>query len=276
MILKPKEIQALKCLGKYKFLTYDQMIKLGVSKDKGNLSRYLKGLSKRKNPLVRSIPASFGTSTKHYLTSEGSRQLKICLEDQDSIHFVEKPIVKDTQDQKHRMSIIDIQIAIDLHNQDQDVKTILSERYFDTVGNNRISRNLKCKTAFKFNDKESVKADLITILDLSDTQSELYIVELENGKDTKKALEKIENHKSAILNKSANKKYDFDKGYRTLWIFEHSSTMNATLERIEQNPINTRLEEFFLFKSLEEVLENPYDGWLNLAKKERKLYYRYS
>ena len=274
--LSSKEFAILKAIGKYKFLTLDQLIKLGIGKDKGNLSRYLKKLRERRKPLIRKISGGFGCSVKHYLTEIGKNSIKEEVESIDPIHFVNKIITADTQDQKHRMAIIDIEIAFDLHCIDREIATEVSHRYFDTVGENRISKSLKSETAFLYNESSSVKADIITIRSISEVQKEMFVIELENGKDTKKAIEKIQNHRSAILQKSANQKYNFDKGYRTLWIFEHEGTMKATLNRLQENPEFFKLEEFFLFKPLNQALEGIYSGWFNLAKKERKLYYRYS
>ena len=50
-------------------------------------------------------------------------------------------------------------------------------------------------------------------------QKELYLLELENGNDTKKSVEKCIKHGQAIFLGSANEKYHHKMGYRTLWIF---------------------------------------------------------
>ncbi len=100
-------------------------------------------------------------------------------------------------------------------------------------------------------------------------QQELYLMELENGQDAKKAVPKCIMHGKAILLGSANEKYSFNKGYRTLWIFEYRSTMESVLEKLSGLEFFENLKEYFLFKPLEEIREDFFQGWTWLVKKEK-------
>lgn len=268
-----KQIMVLKSLARYKFLTYSQMVRLGIDNHRSNLSNVLSNLRERKLPFVRKIPHRFGIEAKHYLTPKG-RDLLMDLYDmeEEEIHCPKSVITTDTQDQKHRTSIIDIQIEMDLAAQAKGLRTLLVERYFDTTGNNRLARNLKSKTAIIYEGRKTIKADLNFILQ-TPTQKELYLLELENGKDTKKAVQKCFNHAKAILLGSANKKYHLQQGYRTLWVFEHASILEATLRNLSDSAFFKNLTEYFLFKPLEEIGDSFFEGWSNLDGKERKMYY---
>ncbi len=263
----------LKHLAKYKFLTYGQMIRLGIDNHRSNLSNAIKALRDRKTPFVRKIPHRFGCEAKHYLTPKGKDLLieRYDMEEEE-IQYHKGVIVTDTQDQKHRTSTIDIQIAVDFAAQESRVQTLFIERYFDTTGNNRVARNLKSKTAIVYEDKKTLKADLTFMLQ-TPKQKELYLLELENGKDAKKAVKKCFNHAKAILLGSANQKYNFQQAYRTLWVFEHVSTLWSTLEKLSEAPFFQNLEEYFLFKPLEEIEHSFFTRWVNLGGKERKMYY---
>jgi hypothetical protein len=149
---------------------------------------------------------------------------------------------------------------------------LFCDRYFDTTGNNRGDRNLKSKTAFHYTDTKTVKADLIFSLQTT-KQKELYIVELENGKDTLKAIEKCANHARALLRASLNEKYNFPGAYRCLWVFEHESIMIKTQERLQQLAFFDNLHEYFLFKPLDAIQENVFGDWQNIAARQRNLYY---
>lgn len=269
-----KQVLILKAIARYKFITYQQVIRLGIEKYKANVSKLVTDLRDSKRPLVRKIPHRNGEPAKHYLTPKGKEILLELYDDLDAdkILTVPKILYTDTQDQKHRTTTIDIQIELDFACQRNHIDILFCDRYFDTVGNNRIDKNLKSKTAFVFEGKKSVKADLVFMLQTS-KQRELYILELENGKDTKKAVEKCFNHAKAILLKSANEKYDYNQGYRTLWIFEHQSIMEATINRLRKNPFFENLHEYFLFKSLDAIQEDFFEDWVNLGGTSRKLYY---
>lgn len=227
-----------------------------------------------KRPLVRKIPHRNGEPAKHYLTNKGKEVLMelYCELEADDIHVVPNIIYTDTQDQKHRCTTIDIQIELDFACEKYEVDLLFCDRYFDTVGNNRVEKNLRSKTAFVYEGKKSVKPDIVFMLQTS-KQKELYVVELENGKDTKKAIEKCIRHGKAILNKSANQKYDFEFGYRTLWIFEYSSIMHVTIDRLRANPFFRNMNEYFLFKPLVDLESDFFGNRVNITGEERKLYY---
>jgi DNA-binding MarR family transcriptional regulator len=269
----PKEASVLKAIGRFKFLTYGQMIRLGIDKHKSNLSKVVTGLRDRKRPYVKKIPNRIGDEVKHYLTKKGRDALaELYSVSEAEILFPKGNILTDTQDQKHRTSIISIQIELTLSSERVSVPMLFCDRYFDTTGNNRVDRNLKSKTAFHYTDTKTVKADLIFSLQTT-KQKELYIVELENGKDTLKAVEKCANHARALLRASLNEKYNFPGAYRCLWVFEHESIMIKTQERLQQLAFFDNLHEYFLFKPLDAIQENVFAGWQNIAARQRNLYY---
>ena len=261
-------------MAKYKFITYAQVMKLGIEKHKTNISKHCKELRESKRPLIRKIPHRNGEPAKHYLTAKGKEVLLELYDDlnNEQIHFVPSIIYTDTQDQKHRTNTIDIQIDLDFACAKEEIECLFCHRYFDTTGNNRTDKNLKSKTAFLYDEGKSVKADMVFMLETK-KQKELFVVELEQGKNTKKAIEKCFVHAKAILLKSANEKYGFNRGYRTLWIFEHRSIMEATIDRLAQLSFFEHMKEYFLFKALEDIGEDFFEGWRNVAGVQRKMYY---
>ncbi len=271
---KPKEVRILKALSRYKFLTFEQMIRLGIANHTSNLSVLLKGLREMKRPYVRKIPHAFGTPVKHYLTKRAKTILVDLYEvPEASINYPKGTILTDTQDQKHRTGTITIQIELDLACQAEGLELLFCDRYFDTTGNNRIARNLKSKTAFHCTDSKTIKADLIFSLQTS-KQQEYYVLELENGKDTGKGVEKCIDNAKALLRGSLNKKLGFSTGYRTLWVFEYESIMLKTIDKLQTIPLFDHLHEYFLFKPLNQIGENFLAGWQNVSSRERNLYYR--
>ncbi|MCB0641288.1 MAG: hypothetical protein KDC44_06595 [Phaeodactylibacter sp.] len=265
----------MKALARYKFLTYSQMLRLGIDKYKSNLSNQIKGIRDGKRPLIRKIPHQAGIEAKHYLTSKGKDVLLELYPDEfneDNIHFVKKTLYTDTQDQKHRTGTIDIQITLDAACSRANIPIVLCERYFDRIGNQRKDRNLRSKTAFRLTSGTRVSADLVFKLS-TPTQEELYLVELENGSDAGKSYEKCFQHATGILEQGANKKYNHYHAYRTLWIFEKETTMNSTLSKLQANTFFKNLSEYFLFKAFDRIDQDFFSDWLNLDGEERKMYY---
>ncbi len=273
--LNKKQVRILKGLARYKFLTYSQIIRLGIFNHRSNLSNSMSHLRDCKRPLVRKIPHRIGSESKHYLTKFGMEvlsQLRPEEYDESNIQYLKKVLYTDTQDQLHRTSIIDIQIELDFACFDNQISLLLCERYFDTVGNRRKDNNLISKTAIQFDKGASINADLTFLIQTS-AQKELYLLELENGNDSGKGLEKCIKHGKAILAGTANKKYKHDSGYRTLWVFEKESTCLNTRRKVQESSFFDNLTEFFLFKSMEQIETDFLGGWLNASGQERKLYY---
>ena len=271
--INEKQAKILKGLGRYKYLTYSQMKKLGIDNHTPNLSTLVKELKDRRTPFVASIPHRIGTEVKHYLTAKGKDLLVDFYGlEEEGIHYPIGKITTDTQDQKHRTSIIDIQIELDKQAEERRIPVLFCDRYFDTVGNNKVDRNLKSKTAFVFEDSKTLKADMVFSLQTI-KQNELYLLELENGKDTKKAVQKCIQHGKALLLGSANSKYGFERGYRTLWVFEYESTMTSLIRELSGNPFFAQMKEYFLFKSLDTLDGNFFETWLNADGVERQIFY---
>ncbi len=268
----PKQIKVLKALARYKFLTYSQMMELGIERHRSNLSTLLKGLRESKFPMVKKIPHGIGDEVKHYLTEKAVGVLvDLCGLSEQEIHFPKGRILTHTQDQVHRTRVIDFHIALDLACQKEGIPLLFCDRYFDTVGNNRVEKNLKSKTAFRYESNSSIKPDMT--FKLKPNEEELYLFELENGSDSKKSIQKCIRHGEAVLTGVVNQKYNFNKGYRLLWVFENEGVLKTAQKELQKLPLFQNLGEYFLFKPLPDFGEEIFQGWQNVSGKERKMFY---
>lgn len=263
----------MKALAKYKFLTYSQMTTLGIERHRSNLSTLLKDLRESSFPMVKKIPHGMGDEVKHYLTEKAVPVLcELCGLEESEIHCPKGTILTDTQDQQHRTRLIDFHIALDLACQKTGTALLFCDRYFDTIGNNKVEKNLKSKTAFQFKSNSSIKPDMVFKLQTA-SQEELFLVELENGRDAKKTVEKCIRHAEAVLSGTVNQRYNFNRGYRVLWILEFDGTLQTVMARLQENPLFQNLKEYFLFRALSEMCSNVFLNWRNVAGKERKMFY---
>lgn len=222
-----------------------------VESGAGGWSRVISSLRNGAKPYIKTIPHRLGTEGKHYLTKRGKEVLvELCGIEEEQVRYPIGHIKTDTQDQFHRTTIIDLHILLDQHATKHGINVVFCDRYFDTTGSNRVARNLKSKTAIIYEAKKTLKADMTFI-------------------------EKCVQHAKAIVLKSANEQYDHHKGYRTLWVFEHASTMYSVLRRLQTLSFFDEFREYFLFKSLAQCTTEAdwFAGWCNLNQKERKMYY---
>lgn len=261
-----------KALARYKFLTYKQMSLLGIDKHRPNLRKIVAGLTDRARPFVKTIPREEGTPLKFFLTRKGKDLLvELYGVDPETILYPKGTISKDTQDKKHRTTTVTLQVQLDLACREEDIQVLFAHRYFDTAGSAR-ERTLKSKTAFYYTDSRTVKADIIFMLQ-TPKQQELYTIELENGKETEKGVEKCIKHAQAVLRGSLNHRFNLSYGYRSLWVFEHESIMLKTLERLQTVPLFENLREYFLFKTIDQFADSVFTDWLNVSGDRKNLYY---
>jgi len=274
--LSNKGFKAIEALAHYKFMTFQQMVKVGVATHASNLSEPISDLIESNTPLIKRYRRSVTDQYVHYLTKRGAMYLvrhhKYNLE---NIKFPIGKIKKSTQDARHRIATIDFEIELCNACKHANFDLLLCDRYFDTVGNNRRDRDLKSLTAFLYNNRQSVKADLIFKIDVGDNQEELYTLEIERGEDTKKAIDKIIPHHAALLKGSLNYKMNHLKGYRSLWVFQYEATMISTITRLQKDDTLMQCKDYFLFKTLDSIsTDNFWSGWLNMAGDPHSLYYK--
>ena len=155
--MNERYIRILEALATFKFLTYEQLIRLGIGKYSSNLSKDFKFLTERTKPLASKVRKRYVTDTvKFFLTKHGKKYLiKNQNWREDEIKYVPQSNI-DLKQIDHVISTIDCQIGLHIACQNSDVEVLFCDTYFDKVRDNQINKKLKSKTAFLFNQKESV------------------------------------------------------------------------------------------------------------------------
>lgn len=268
-----KKLKILSALGHYKFLSYSHMKRLGIETHTSNLSNLLKDLIQARKPLVKAIPHRPNFEKMFYLTNHGADVLSELTDiDKEAIKFPKHKVNTSSPEQKHRSQVIRFQIELNLAADFEESKVEFCDRYFDTTGNTR-ERNLKSKTALLYEENKAIKADMIFMLQLPNGTKELFTHEHENGSDSQKSIDKMIQAGKALLIGEAHEKYDYNKAYRTLWVFEQSGTMKAVLKKLDGNIFFENMKEHFLLKAEKENEGDFFGGWRNLDGEERRLYY---
>lgn len=267
-----KSLKLLKATAKYKFIGYSQFKRLGIEAHSSNLSSMVRDLTKCAKPFLKEVPHRPQYEKKFYLTKRGAELLvEMELMKADEIKYPKHTVNTSSQEQKHRSQTVDFQIELDLACEKKGINVVLCDRYFDTTGNTR-ERNLKSKTALIYEDDKTLKADILFIIELPNGTKEAYTFEHENGNDSLKSFDKMIQHGKAILLGSLNKEYSFNKGYRTLWVFEHESMIEVILNKVEGNPFFKNMKEHFLMKPYDLIADNFFGDWRNLDGDIRRLF----
>lgn len=272
-VITPIQENILKSLAKYMYLTLRQILNLDVGTAQYTyLWKQMASLRDRRRPLVNCTsfstpqPKKGRVESVYSLSSFGKRVL---IEEFDLTEDeIRAPSGRSFayRDYFHRRYTIDFHIALEQWANANKLSIPLFETYFDKVGNNRTSGNLRSKTKIEISDSYFIIPDATFLID-GRRESELFLFEMHNGKDTKRMLKQIHQHAQAMVSRAVHKQYhyDTDKRYRVLILFELKNTMEAFIKRASQEKVFRLIQEYFLLKSLEELNTTPIEkNWKTL------------
>lgn len=267
MYLKEKEIEAMKLLAKYKFLTSSQFVKLDLYKNRGDVSNCLKAIIDKKKPLYGMI--KFPTDPKkgkleyiYYLTKYGQKALIEDLEyAPNKIKSIVKSIPTSTKDYFHRKYTIDFHISLSQYLDNISGEIVFLNYYFDKGGSNR-SKSDKPKGVNRLclENGKSFIPDIITKFK-ANKHEYLFLFEQHNGNDTKRLIEQLYIHLLSISEGTASKMYNFPRINRVAVVCEFESVKNAVIERLQKTDDFKEFYNFFIFKTNDEVKQDFFNNW---------------
>ncbi len=263
---------ALIALGRHMYLTLSQLLDLNVGTTQYTyLWKQMASLRDRRIPLVNCTTFSIPEPKKgrvESLYSLSHHGKKILISDfgvkEEELKAPVGGFVA-YKDYHHRKSTIDFQISLEKWCAQSNVPLFNFETYFDKTGNNRTDKNLRARTRVDLG-QDFIVPDAVFKL-LGKKEVELFLFEMHNGKDSKRMLRQLHNHAAAMVSRAVHKKYgyDLDKSYRILCLFEFSSTLKCVIERAREEKSLSRIEKFFLLKSLEgQQGSNFWEEWRTL------------
>ena len=235
-VLSASQTKILLSLARYKFLTTSQMLRLGISSRKSNLSVMLKPLKESKRPFIgvmefAFVPSKGRLQNFYYLKPKGKKLLmgSGMLTEAD-IRMPKGRTVMFTQDYFHRKYTIDCHISCDIAARERNIDIIHFDRYFDKTGNNRTGRNLQAKTKLEIGNDYLI-ADGAILMEKGDV-SRLFAFELYNDNNTKRICAQITKHLDGIRESSLCRNYGLEKGHRLLAVFTQPEVKKHTMKRL--------------------------------------------
>lgn len=264
-------IKILQSLARFTWLSYSQ------------LDRILKGLSKKaiSNQIRLLREKNFVWTTKygyhpqywrlediHYLKIKGENYLKERYElDARSSTIISNP--KPIYDKlRHRTMCINIQIAFHLESLNSGVNIVNYNQYFQRtkwVDSNRF------RTSTKINmGDDSIIPDSILTINICQTKR-ILALELIRWYRVSRVERKTRKYVKALVVWSISRKYNTETNAYNLNVFENESTMRQSFERLSNDDYYTHFKKYFLFKTYNEVLNNPLMGRRNLTQQKTSL-----
>jgi len=249
-MISNKQLNILRALGTYTYLSRLQMARIGLENYSSAFSKYCSLLLDGK--YIGLIDAStYGLGHIYYLKKKGAKF--IALHDRvkmEQINFcLNKPQLSN-QTIYHRTGAINCQIELIKSLETHNINLIFYDREIERLGNIVRDNNLIRKTRVPIESNQFLEPDAIFQIE-EKKNKKLFCLEYEHKDNTKKSFEKVLKHLKALNLKSPSKKYDHPKAHRTLFVYHNPVTMNSVLDKI-RNQISG-VEKWFLFKSYDEV-----------------------
>ncbi len=273
MNITASQVEIIKALGKFKYLTISQIDKLKIFQNKVSIYRALAPLKAGKYPLVLAqgfglIPG-YGRLEQILFLSKYAKELLI-----DELQMNEKYLKIATSktlvstDYFHRIWTIEFNLQLNIYALENNGYVKFFDYYFDKAQKRPKAKFARTKNRIDLNENEKfIIPDGVTKFHLNG-RNYLYLFEQHNGLSITKIITQIYSHCIVIKEAAAKNKYNFDRNNRVIIIFEHDKVMNSVIKKCQADESLKRFSDFFLFKSNQMLEFDFFTKWKNLRGEE--------
>jgi hypothetical protein len=269
--LSAVEERILEALAIYRYLTRDQLMRLGVSKDKRHLYTVLGRLQKanRKPREIGeldfgAVPGKGRLSRLYFLTKRGADLLESARKDLEGVAYVQRA-TKFNQDYWHRVHTVDVHIALRSFATRDRHEVRYFKTYFEYARQNLAVTRVILESAI-------IVPDAICMLDCADGYERLFVLEMANGSDTGRIAKQIDRYIEAIEQRAIERAVgaDAETPARVLFVFEHMRTLQNLRARLKGDRRLEKWSDYFFSKPLDQMASVPFrENWLRLSGEDK-------
>jgi len=264
-VLSERPHQALEALVIYRYLTAQQLVRLGIAaSDTVARDHVLKKLKAGRYPFVGTKdfgkwPGYGRLPHVHYLMPRGVKYLVEANGVSEKTIKYPKGGVQFTRDLFHRLGTIDCHIALRSWVENNGYEISHADLYFDK--NNASRGNGKiCASQLDLGLRGTIEPDGIFILKRGDTLAPI-IVEMHHGDNTARIAKQLNNHAYGIQLGALPKKYDLAVNPIILSVHKHEHIMRSVQKRLREANGFDKFMKGFVFNTLEQVQNDFTKGW---------------
>lgn len=276
--LTPIGFAILKALGHYRYLTTNQMLSMGIAKDRGHLGKVLASLllTKRRENSEERLPdkigeMSFGVKVGHgrlprmyWLTKKGALLLEDIEPELAPITYPNR-VFRFAAHYDHHVACVDFHIALTRWAESSEQTIKYFHPCFDWLTTGPATRPQPA-TRLALTHKR-IDADALFLLRDPTGIERSFVFELANGIETTRILDKMQHIARGIADRSLNKALNFpdEKAVRILFVFEHRRTAELVQSRAATfTPLRDYLPHFYL-KAIDDIsADNLQQNWMPL------------
>jgi hypothetical protein len=272
--LTENQLKAIALLAIYKYLTSSHFVKMGVFKKRSYLTNSLKILIDSKNPLISKYdfnPINGKVESLYFLTKNGKKLLVNEFSHEEiKIKMPTGLAMVYLHDYYHRKYTIDFHIAFRLWLESKNGQVNFLNYYFDKSGNNRIKdkySHVIPSNKIQLDERTSFIPDINAKFTIDDKEH-LFLFEQHNGKDVKRLFDQLYIHIIAISKSVIFEKYNYSKPYKVVVVCEEESVKTSVIKRLQKEKGIEHYNNFFIFKTNNELLEDFYSNWTLIDEKK--------
>lgn len=275
MIVTEKQLQVLENLAIYRYLTAQQLHTLGIYKSIPVIrNKALAPLKKKPLNLIKGLnfgfyPTKGKLQTIHHLTKKGVNTLKE-IEGYDETIIYPKGKVEFTRDYFHRVSFIDIHIALRQWVENKGEELVFFHSYFDSAQGKR-GFHLIRDTQVTLNEK-TIVPDGNFCLQMQDGEKRLFSLELHRGNNIKVILKQLFQHRQIIEQGLLSHKYSHNYDNYVLSVYEDIHTMERVKKEFLSNTHFSDYKDYFIFSSLDALIADFSSSWFYANNKEFSIF----
>ena len=267
MILNDTQINTLEALEKYRYLTAQQFVEIGLFKNqKQARDKYLSLLKRKRNPPIKAVDFGFVAGKGrlpqiHHLTQYGA-EILADLQGVD-IEKIRYPVgaVQFSRDYFHRVEFISLHIALRRYAEHTGQAVEFFHSYFDSTGNQRQKNSQLIRdTQVKLFNKNIVP-DGNFRLDMQDGEKRLFTLELHKGRHTKTIIKQLETHAQLIEQELLPEKYNHPNDNYILSVYDTAGTMEAVKRRFLDSKLLSEYKDYYIFNTVEHISKGFSNNW---------------
>ena len=274
-----KQVQMLELAGRVQYITINNVFQAGIftTPSQTTARRYIKDLvnfgllDKRSHGVSRvggKLPTLYTLTPKaktYLVNSENNNpeEIKIGKSNKNQTYETET-----LSDYWHRTGLVDSVLSILLYLDQQGIKEDVLELYFRRFGIHEPKR-----TALILEDETRLEPDAILSFKV-DGKPKIYLIEFYEDSDRLERIKKsMFRHAEALGNATPSTALNIpNTAHKILMIFRYEHTARAIMEWLHTTEYFEEIQDYFLFKTLDSVLLEPFDHWALPNKRKTTLY----
>lgn len=270
--LTETEQSIFEALATYRYLTAEQMMRLGVTSAKRHLYVVLRKLKLRQPHVI--VELDFGTLVGHgrlprlyALTPRGAEILSEALRYDEHID-APKRVTKFKRDYFHRMNCVDFHITLRLWAKRHGAAIDFFETYYDHATEQSARGGFYPKTRIRISSGVLVP-DAMFSFTTRDGKQRLCAFEMYNGTETGRVQKQLRRYVAAHNEEAIEDTYKYEAAARLICVFDTKRGQELVKSRMAGDRGFSAFAPFVFSKTIGEVGENFVSGWQQFHREEK-------